>query len=70
MDLEVPETGEECNIIGGLRGKMVEYNIVKFCRLCRARFVVGKSEAKRQFCAVCQKKTLTEDKEEVGGKTK
>jgi len=34
---------------------MVEYNLIKNCRLCRARFVVGRSESKRIFCSKCEK---------------
>jgi len=34
---------------------MVEYNVVKYCRMCKKRFLVGKSEAKKNFCDACQK---------------
>jgi len=33
---------------------MVDYNIVKYCRLCKKRFVVPKGESKKNFCDVCQ----------------
>jgi hypothetical protein len=35
---------------------MVEYNVVKFCRFCKNRFVVGKREARRMYCDACEKK--------------
>lgn len=35
---------------------MVDYKIVKFCRLCKVRFVVPKSESKKNYCDICQKK--------------
>jgi hypothetical protein len=34
---------------------MVEYNVVKYCRMCKKRFLVGKSEARKNFCDACQK---------------
>ena len=35
---------------------MVDYNIIKYCRLCKIRFVVNKSESKNNYCDDCQKK--------------
>jgi len=35
---------------------MVDYNIVKNCKICMKRFVVKKVEAKRYFCDACQSK--------------
>lgn len=35
---------------------MVEYNVVKFCRLCKARYLVGKREAYKDYCTTCQEK--------------
>lgn len=35
---------------------MVEYNLVKFCRLCKKRFVVKRADAKKNYCDSCQKK--------------
>ena len=37
---------------------MVEYKIVKFCRICRKRFVVQKGESKRNCCDDCQPKPI------------
>jgi len=34
---------------------MVEYNIIKNCRLCRVRFVVKRVESKKIFCDKCEK---------------
>ncbi len=34
---------------------MVDYNIVKFCRACRKRFVVNKGENGKHYCDKCQK---------------
>ena len=33
---------------------MVEYNIVKYCRLCKKRFVVNRGESKKNLCNDCQ----------------
>ena len=33
---------------------MVDYKIVKFCRLCKVRYVVPKSESKKNYCDACQ----------------
>ena len=41
---------------GGICISMVEYNVVKFCRFCKGRFVVGKREARRMYCDPCEKK--------------
>ncbi len=35
---------------------MAEYRLVKFCRLCKIRFVVEKSEAKKNYCDKCLKR--------------
>jgi len=35
---------------------MVEYNIVKHCILCKARFVVGRGQAKRNYCDACERR--------------
>ena len=35
---------------------MIDYQIVKHCWLCKKRFVVNKSEAKKNYCDECQKK--------------
>jgi hypothetical protein len=32
---------------------MVEYKIVKYCRLCKERYVVSKGEAKKFYCDKC-----------------
>ncbi|MBS3131729.1 hypothetical protein J4212_04820 [Candidatus Woesearchaeota archaeon] len=43
---------------------MAEYNIVKFCRLCRKRYVVGKSDSKKNYCDACQVKANKSYEEE------
>jgi len=35
---------------------MAEYRIVKYCRLCRKRFLVNKGESKKNYCDDCQLK--------------
>jgi hypothetical protein len=35
---------------------MVEYNIVKYCRLCKKRIVVKKADARKNYCDKCQAK--------------
>lgn len=35
---------------------MINYKIVKHCRLCRVRFVVFKAESKKIYCDACQVK--------------
>jgi len=45
---------------------MVEYNIIKYCRICKKRFIVNRGESKIVFCPNCQIKVDTErNKEEV-----
>ena len=43
---------------------MVDYRIVKFCRMCKVRYVVDKSESKKNYCDKCQKKMDKENDEE------
>ena len=43
---------------------MVQYNLVKYCALCRKRFVVGKGESRIRYCKPCQTKVDKESKEE------
>ncbi|MBN2454118.1 hypothetical protein JXB11_01080 [Candidatus Woesearchaeota archaeon] len=33
---------------------MADYNIIKYCRACRKRFVVNKGESKKNYCNGCQ----------------
>jgi hypothetical protein len=35
---------------------MIDYKIIKYCILCRKRFVVRKGESKIRYCEECQKK--------------
>ncbi len=42
---------------------MADYNLVKYCRLCRIRFVVNKSESKKNYCDDCQLKMKNEQKD-------
>tara|TARA_Y100000310_G_scaffold321765_1_gene379880 strand:- start:1196 stop:1327 length:132 start_codon:yes stop_codon:yes gene_type:complete len=37
---------------------MVEYNIVKFCRACKKRYVVQRGESKKDYCEECEKKGI------------
>lgn len=41
---------------------MVNYKIVKFCRLCKKQFVVMKGEAKRIYCDFCVKRIEASNK--------
>jgi len=41
--------------------QMVDYKIVKHCRLCRKRFVVNKGESKRIYCDECKLKIENQD---------
>jgi len=41
---------------------MADYNIVKYCGLCKKRFVVNKKDARKYFCDVCQVKINKEQK--------
>ena len=43
---------------------MVDYQIVKHCWRCKKRFVVGKSEAKKNYCDECMKKMEKEKENE------
>ena len=40
---------------------MADYRIIKYCRLCKKRFVVNKGESKKNYCDDCQ---LKMDKEQ------
>ena len=42
---------------------VIEHRIVKKCGLCRARFVVSRTESKRIYCDECQKKVDASNKE-------
>jgi len=42
---------------------MVEYRMVKYCGLCRTRFLVNKGESRRIYCDDCQKKVDKSNKE-------
>ena len=35
---------------------MADYKIVKKCRLCEKRFVVGKDKARYIYCEACQQR--------------
>ncbi|MFH1052849.1 MAG: hypothetical protein V1740_00360 [Candidatus Woesearchaeota archaeon] len=35
---------------------MADYKLVKYCRACKDRFVVDKSELKQNYCSACQNK--------------
>ncbi len=35
---------------------MANYKIVKYCGMCKKRFVVQKGESKRIYCDDCQKR--------------
>jgi len=35
---------------------MVSYKIIKYCRLCKKRFVVNKGQKKKNYCTDCQEK--------------
>ncbi|MBU1632185.1 MAG: hypothetical protein KJ580_03170 [Nanoarchaeota archaeon] len=39
---------------------MIEYNLVKYCRWCKKRFVVDKGKVRMIYCTECQKKVLAE----------
>jgi len=39
---------------------MVDYRIVKHCRLCRKRFLVNKGESKLIYCPPCQERVTRE----------
>jgi len=36
--------------------KMAGYKIIKFCRMCRKKFIVNKGESKIIYCEDCDKK--------------
>lgn len=35
---------------------MVDYNIVKYCKLCKKRFVLRKGDVNKNYCDTCQQK--------------
>ena len=44
---------------------MVDYRIVKYCGLCKVRFVVNKGENKKIYCETCYQKVLAYRKSEA-----
>jgi len=35
---------------------MADYRIVKYCRMCKKRYVVDKGQSKKNYCDDCQKR--------------
>ena len=46
---------------------MVDYNVVRFCRLCKKRMVFRKGEIKKRYCDECQKLIDEEEENERKG---
>lgn len=42
---------------------MVDYRIVKYCRLCKKRYLVNRGEKVNNYCSDCIKKFNKEEKE-------
>jgi len=42
---------------------MVDYKIVKYCRLCRKRYVISKGEFKKVYCDECLPKIMKKPEE-------
>ncbi len=40
---------------------MVDYKLVKYCNMCKKKFVVPKSESKRWLCDDCDAKTAPKE---------
>lgn len=36
--------------------RIAEYKIIKYCPVCKKRFVVNKGESKIRYCEECQKR--------------
>ncbi|MBU1975777.1 MAG: hypothetical protein KKG59_05220 [Nanoarchaeota archaeon] len=43
---------------------MIDYRIIKHCRLCKIRFVVNKDQSKKNYCDKCEKITKRRMKKE------
>ena len=43
---------------------MVDYKIIKHCRVCKVRYVVNKAESKKNYCDACEVKVFKKDKNE------
>jgi len=41
---------------------MIEYTLVKYCRLCKKRFLISRTDKKENYCKDCLKKFAKEDK--------
>lgn len=41
---------------------MNDYRMVKYCRLCKKRYLINKGEKIRNYCEDCQKKFVKEGK--------
>lgn len=44
---------------------MADYKIVKHCRLCKVRYVVARSESKKNYCDRCQQMMYPDNRKEV-----
>ena len=49
---------------------MADYKLVKHCRLCKARFVVDRGQARVIYCTKCQKKVHGESQKQTRAKVK
>jgi PHP family Zn ribbon phosphoesterase len=43
---------------------MANYKLVKYCRLCKTRFTVEKSDSRKVYCEECSKRISEEPKNE------
>ena len=43
----------------------MDYKIIKFCRLCKARFVVPRGESKKYYCEKCQEMVSKQRQKQV-----
>lgn len=43
---------------------MANYRLVKYCRMCKVRFVVDRSRSREHYCEACTKKYLDNQAQE------
>ncbi len=43
---------------------MASYKIVKYCNLCKVRFIINKGEVVKNYCDDCQKKIFDNKSED------
>jgi hypothetical protein len=43
---------------------MADYRIIKYCRMCKKRYIVEKGESKKDYCDECRERFLKQKEKE------